>query len=319
MPDLRFVWFDSQADFYGDEEESSATGMQKVLAQMRRISAELGCTVITSGHTGHGPRDGDGDELPMERQRGSSRFRQAWDFEIQATGTALVVKKEREAARLPPVPYRMVPRLDSLAVAAGTAEGPGEPVWPYPVTGDQVDRVVAAVTGTPGMSMSAVARAAKVRKEDAHRPHLGEDGMPWLDQEYGSPMTLTDHIEAATGVRLGDASLWEAHRGQRRPLAQPQRPAAFGDPDAIPLPFPAHTAVTAAALAAQAGITTPADAAAQRAAWVAENARQTARLRPPRHPDYAEFSNPARRDTGLAAFGEPPWNGSLQAYSAGAR
>jgi hypothetical protein len=128
----------------------------------------------------------------------------------------------------------------------------------------------------------------------AMRPHLGPDGQPWLDQEYGAPMTLTGHIEALTGVRLGDASLLESHRGQRRPLAQPQRPQVFGDPDdpdAAPQPFPADTARSAAALLGQAGIRTAADAARQRAAWVAEHARQTARIGPapaprlPRRPE----------------------------------
>src|SRR5689334_13724514 len=122
----------------------------------------------------------------------------------------------------------------------------------------------------------------------AVRPHLDEDGLPWIDQEFGAPMTLTDHIEALTGQRLGDASLWEAHRGQRRELASPARPQVYGDPDdpdAIPLPFPASTAATVAALAAQAGIQTTADVREQQAAWRREHDRQAARLRGPRHAD----------------------------------
>ncbi len=50
----------------------------------------------------------------------------------------------------------------------------------------------------------------------ALRPYLDADGRAWLDQRFGSPMSLTDHVEAATGVGLGDASLWESHRGHRR-------------------------------------------------------------------------------------------------------
>ena len=156
----------------------------------------------------------------------------------------------------------------------------------------------------------------------AHRPHLAEDGEPWIDARFGSPMTLTDHIEAATGVRLGDASLWESHRGQRRELVTPARPQVFGDPDdpdGMPLGVPAATARTAAALAAQGGIETTADHAGQRAAWRREHDRQAARHRPPRHPDYAaDLSNPMPRERGLARFGDEPWNGSLPVYSRGA-
>lgn len=152
----------------------------------------------------------------------------------------------------------------------------------------------------------------------AARPHLGPDGQPWLDQEYGSPMTLLDHVESQLGVRLGDASLWESHRGQRRPLAQAQRPLVHGnpdDPDAVPLPFPADTMATAAALAAQAGISTSADAQAQQAAWVREHDRQAARYRGPRHMDWQEHTAPARQAIQLSQVGDEPWNGSLPVYS----
>jgi len=127
----------------------------------------------------------------------------------------------------------------------------------------------------------------------------------------------TDHVEAATGIRLGDVSLLETGRA-RREVAAVQRPQVFGDPDdpdAMPLPFPAATARTAAALAAQAGIGTAASHQAQQAAWRREHDLQTARLGRPRHLDYAEFSNPAPRETGLVQFGDPPLFGSLQVYS----
>lgn len=154
----------------------------------------------------------------------------------------------------------------------------------------------------------------------AQRPHLDEYGLPWIDAEFGSAMTLTDHIEAATGIRLGDAAPYAVR--PRRELITAARPQVYGDPDdpdAVPLPFPEDTMATAAALAAQAGIQTPADAQAQRAAWVYENTRQTARIRPPQHPDYrADLSNPAPRETRLAQFGDEPWNGSLPVYMAGA-
>jgi len=155
----------------------------------------------------------------------------------------------------------------------------------------------------------------------AHRPFLGEDGQVWFDQQFGSPMTLLDHIEAASGIRLGDASLFETGR-TRREVAAVQRPQVFGDPDDpdnMPLGIPAGTARTAAALAAQAGIATTASHQEQQAAAVREHDRQAARYRGPRHPDYrADLSNPAPRETGLAAFGDAPWNGSLPVYTRGA-
>jgi hypothetical protein len=158
----------------------------------------------------------------------------------------------------------------------------------------------------------------------ALRPLLAEDGQPWLDARFGSPMSATDHIEALSGVRLGDASLFESHRGHRRELVSQARQQVFGDPDdpdAIPLPFPAQTARTVAALAAlaaQAGIQTTASHQAQQAAWAAQHARQAARYKPPRHLDYQDHASPARRAVELANFGDEPWNGSLPVYAAGA-
>jgi hypothetical protein len=134
-------------------------------------------------------------------------------------------------------------------------------------------------------------------------------------------MTLTDHIEAATGIRLGDVSAFETGR-TRREVAAVQRPQVFGDPDdpdAMPLGIPASTARTAAALAAQGGIETTADVREQRAAWRREHDRQAARHRPPRHADYAEHATPHRQGIELANFGDEPWNGSLPVFSAGAR
>jgi hypothetical protein len=157
----------------------------------------------------------------------------------------------------------------------------------------------------------------------ALQPHLGDDGRVWHDRQFGSPMTLTDHIEASTGIRLGDKSLWERDlrdaRGNRREVAQVQRPQVFGDPDdadALPLPVAASTARTAEALARQAGLPTSASHQEQHAAAVREHDRQAARYRGPRHMDYrTDLSNPAPRDTGLTQFGDAPWNGSLPVYS----
>jgi hypothetical protein len=151
----------------------------------------------------------------------------------------------------------------------------------------------------------------------AHRPHLDEDGLPWIDAEFGSMMTLTDHVEAMTGIRLGDADPYAVR--PRRELIAAARTQVWGDPDdpdSVPMPFSADTAATAAALAAQSGISTYASTAPQRDAYRAEHARQAARLGTPRHADFrADLSNPVTRERGLAAFGDEPWNGSLQTYS----
>lgn len=134
-------------------------------------------------------------------------------------------------------------------------------------------------------------------------------------------MSLTDHLEAMTGIRQGDVGLFETGR-TRREVAQVQRPYVLGDPDdpdAIPADIPAHTARLAAALAAQGGIETSADHRAQRAARRDEHDRQAARIRPPRHADYAEHAVPHRQGIELANVGDEPWNGSLPVYAAGAR
>jgi hypothetical protein len=129
-------------------------------------------------------------------------------------------------------------------------------------------------------------------------------------------MTLTDHIEAATGVRLGDAEPYRVR--PRRELITAARPQVWGDPDdpdAVPLPFPAATARTAAALAAQAGIATTASHQAQHAAAVREHDRQAARYWGPRHADYTEHASPHRQAIELTQVGST-WNGSQPVYAA---
>ena len=128
------VVFDSLADFYGaGDSENSSTDMQRLIAGMKRISAALGCVVMANAHTGHGGRDEDGnDKPPPQRLRGSSRFKQAWDFELMATGRALVPTKNRYGPLAAAVPYQMESRDGTLvlaaeAAAAEAADGEG---WP---------------------------------------------------------------------------------------------------------------------------------------------------------------------------------------------
>jgi hypothetical protein len=55
--------------------------------------------------------------------------------------------------------------IDALGAVAGQAAAEQEPEWPHPATEYQVDRVTAAVTQTPGMTMTQVATATKMRKQ----------------------------------------------------------------------------------------------------------------------------------------------------------
>lgn len=152
----------------------------------------------------------------------------------------------------------------------------------------------------------------------AHQGFADADGRVWEDSQHGSPMALLDHIEHQSGVRLGDVSPYTP--GNRRELVSPQRTVRFGnpdDPDDIPAGFSAATSRTAAAVAAQAGITTKDGHRAQQEAWRKEHDRQAARYRPPRHMDYrTDLSNPAPREpSGLVQVGDEPWNGSLPVYT----
>jgi hypothetical protein len=94
--------------------------------------------VAANAHTGHGGTDKDGnDKPPPDRLRGSSRFRQAWDFEWRATGFELRCTKNRYGPKFETVPYQIVPCNGSLVVKQGASRGAAEdfePGWPHPVT-----------------------------------------------------------------------------------------------------------------------------------------------------------------------------------------
>jgi hypothetical protein len=171
---VRLVVFDSFADFYGAaDSENSNTDMQRLIASMKRISAALGCVVMANAHTGHGGTDEDGNEKPPpQRLRGASRFRQAWDFELMATGSALVPTKNRYGPKAGVMSYEMREAGGSLVLtqrAAARAEDGYEPPpqWPHPCPFDAWVKVAAAVRETPGMSLNQIAKVAGVRKEYA--------------------------------------------------------------------------------------------------------------------------------------------------------
>ncbi len=152
----------------------------------------------------------------------------------------------------------------------------------------------------------------------AHRPHLDENGRTWQDPEYGSHMSLLDHLESMTGQRLGDVGLFETGRSKRQ-VVQAKRSQVFGDPDdpdAMPLEVSASTARTAERLARQSGIQTSAGVREQQTAWKQQHQRLQARIGKPRSADYsADLSNPVHQATGLAQF-EASLLGSLPVYAA---
>jgi hypothetical protein len=192
---VRLAGFDSLADFYGDGYSENAAGdTQQIVAGMKRISAALSCAVLVNAHSGHGGKDEDGGNKPPARVRGSSRWRQAFDFEWLADGSRIICTKNRYGPKFAPVPYATVPQAGSLVIAppaigSRPAAAPPEPEWPHPVTAGQFDRVVAAVWETPGRSMSAIAVAAGVRKEDTAIALLKADEMPGLIIKAGTEKT----------------------------------------------------------------------------------------------------------------------------------
>ena len=167
LGNVRLVVFDSLADFYGAEDNESASGdMQRIVRGMRRVSEALGCAVMANAHSGHDQADAEGNPRSGDRMRGSSRFRQAWDFEWKATGHLIICTKNRYGLKFPSVPYGVTPSGESLAISASPASAAHEePEWPHPITAHQLDRVVSAVWGTPGLSGNTVAAAAKVSRD----------------------------------------------------------------------------------------------------------------------------------------------------------
>lgn len=172
---VALVAFDSFADFYGAaDSENSNTDMQRLIASMKRIAVALGAVVMANAHTGHGGTDEDGNPLPPPaRLRGASRFRQAWDFELMATGGSLAPTKNRYGPLAGAMRYEMRAAGGSLAVGQSAADAGGgeayEPVpqFPHPCPWEAWLKVVVAVRATPGMSLTQIAKVAGVRKEHA--------------------------------------------------------------------------------------------------------------------------------------------------------
>jgi hypothetical protein len=112
------VVLDAAADFYPPgANENSATDMQPLIAQAKRISRELGCFVLLIAHSGY----------EGGHQRGTSRFGQAWDFEAEAGRAAaplcgwLSVTKVKEDGAGFQIPFHLRP------VQVGPPGGDGQP------------------------------------------------------------------------------------------------------------------------------------------------------------------------------------------------
>lgn len=139
-----------------------------------------------------------------------------------------------------------------------------------------------------------------VYQSRALSPFPDSRGLVWRDQQFGSPMTLTDHVETATGQRQADVNPFSPGR---RNLITAQRPLVFGDtddPDAIPAGVPASTRRTVDQLAASLGAR---DHLADREAARRERDRMLARMRPARHPDYAQRPERHREPPRMVQFG----------------
>jgi hypothetical protein len=134
-------------------------------------------------------------------------------------------------------------------------------------------------------STQGVAAFNAVLSRRSRMPHADADGRIWRRHD-GGLATLTDHVEAMSGVRRRTEGLFEAGpRTKDNPgkpelvSIQPQGPG-----------FLRSTQATARRLAAQARLTTSADHARQRRAWRDEHARREAAAGPQsrrlNHPDY---------------------------------
>jgi hypothetical protein len=183
---------------------------------------------------------------------------------------------------------------------------------------------------SPGCGSLATTEIAEAMRDSgsyarlAALPFEDVDGMPWASTD-GEAMTLRDHVEAATGERLGDGVGFETGHGKRAVVSAAPL-AVFADPDdpdtARVDRVPDDAWATAAQVLAQAGITKR-SAAAERARHAGRTARVALSGRGTR-PD-PDFDMSTRRERVREAWGAPepvrygdePVLGSLAAYEAG--
>lgn len=102
------VIFDSGQDFYGAIDDNVAADVQAVIRGMKEISSALDAMVLVVAHTGHDNRD---------RQRGSSRWRQAWDAEIGVNEEIIRCAKYKYGPPFDPIGFSVEQHAGSLVIA----------------------------------------------------------------------------------------------------------------------------------------------------------------------------------------------------------
>jgi hypothetical protein len=161
----------------------------------------------------------------------------------------------------------------------------------------------------------------------ASQPFTDSQGRTWQDQR-GDPVTLTGHVEAASGERLGGGAAFETGYGKRG-LISPQRQARFGDYDdpADRGTAPSHETAAVVGLAAeQMGLSRQSHAFERGMARLADHALRRPGGSQRVHPDFGGAESPRERRERISAergavqprqFGEDPVCGSLGYYEAG--
>jgi AAA domain len=179
---VALVVLDAAADFYPPgANENSATDMQPLIAQAKRIAAELGCFVLLIAHTGY-----EGGHV-----RGTSRFGQAWDFEAEVRWAAsagcgwLDLTKVKEDEARYPIPFHVVP------VPTGPPGPDGQPPVSLAVRG-----------GHPqGTAAQEAAQAAEDRKLTATEARVQHDIICYLHDHAsrGKPLSFRRISKGVTG------------------------------------------------------------------------------------------------------------------------
>jgi hypothetical protein len=101
----------------------------------------------------------------------------------------------------------------------GSADAYGRCAEPYH------DASCSSLSDTP---TATVYKDSGLYDETAGQPFEDSRGQTWLSQ-HGEAMTLLDHVEAATGIKVGDG-LWSTGTSQRETIVA-QRVLRWGDPD----------------------------------------------------------------------------------------
>jgi predicted HTH transcriptional regulator len=85
---------------------------QLVIAGMKALSEQFNCLVLVVSHTGH----------ENDRQRGSSRWKQAWDVEILVKNNIITCTKAKFDKPFEPIGFEMQESASSIAVVPHALE-----------------------------------------------------------------------------------------------------------------------------------------------------------------------------------------------------